>query len=133
MEWNAMLVLGAYHGINPGMGWLFAVALGMQQGPASCFRVCWCSWYFASDSDSLSRLRSKANDYQRASNGESGADQVGGAWSLLLGDPQPDQRGSDIDTAVRSVRATCKCGINTRQGGGEPNDDLLPKFDPLNM
>src|SRR5918996_4166482 len=31
MEWNAMLVLGAYHGVNPGMGWLFAVALGMQQ------------------------------------------------------------------------------------------------------
>jgi hypothetical protein len=32
MEWHAMLVLGAYHGINPGMGWLFAVALGMQEG-----------------------------------------------------------------------------------------------------
>jgi hypothetical protein len=32
MEWNAMLILGAYHGINPGMGWLFAVALGMQAG-----------------------------------------------------------------------------------------------------
>jgi hypothetical protein len=32
MEWNAMLFLGAFHGINPGMGWLFAVALGMQQG-----------------------------------------------------------------------------------------------------
>ena len=31
MEWNAMLILGAYHGINPGMGWLFAVALGMQR------------------------------------------------------------------------------------------------------
>src|SRR5688572_26182112 len=31
MEWEAMLALGAYHGINPGMGWLFAVALGMQQ------------------------------------------------------------------------------------------------------
>ena len=29
-----MLLLGAYHGINPGMGWLFAVALGMQQGNA---------------------------------------------------------------------------------------------------
>jgi hypothetical protein len=29
-----MFVLGAYHGINPGMGWLFAVALGMQQGSA---------------------------------------------------------------------------------------------------
>jgi hypothetical protein len=27
----AMLLLGAYHGINPGMGWLFAVALGMQE------------------------------------------------------------------------------------------------------
>lgn len=26
-----MLLLGAYHGVNPGMGWLFAVALGMQQ------------------------------------------------------------------------------------------------------
>jgi hypothetical protein len=34
MEWNAMLFLGAFHGINPGMGWLFAVALGMQQGSA---------------------------------------------------------------------------------------------------
>jgi hypothetical protein len=27
-----MLALGAWHGVNPGMGWLFAVALGMQQG-----------------------------------------------------------------------------------------------------
>jgi len=34
MQWSAMLVLGAYHGINPGMGWLFAVALGMQQKSA---------------------------------------------------------------------------------------------------
>ena len=34
MEWQAMVVLGAYHGINPGMGWLFAVALGLQQGSA---------------------------------------------------------------------------------------------------
>jgi hypothetical protein len=34
MHWGAMLLLGAYHGINPGMGWLFAVALGMQQGSA---------------------------------------------------------------------------------------------------
>ncbi len=25
-----MLFLGAYHGLNPGMGWLFAVALGLQ-------------------------------------------------------------------------------------------------------
>jgi hypothetical protein len=34
VEWHAMWVLGAYHGINPGMGWLFAVALGMQAGNA---------------------------------------------------------------------------------------------------
>ncbi|HYW40298.1 MAG TPA: hypothetical protein VE957_19490 [Terriglobales bacterium] len=27
----ALFVLGAYHGANPGMGWLFAVALGMQK------------------------------------------------------------------------------------------------------
>lgn len=35
MDWTAMVALGAYHGINPGMGWLFAVALGIQQGRAS--------------------------------------------------------------------------------------------------
>jgi hypothetical protein len=29
--WAALFLLGAYHGLNPGMGWLFAVALGMQQ------------------------------------------------------------------------------------------------------
>ncbi|WP_035348092.1 hypothetical protein [Edaphobacter aggregans] len=30
-----MLLLGAYHGINPGMGWLFAVALGIQEKKGS--------------------------------------------------------------------------------------------------
>lgn len=30
--WIALVGLGAFHGINPGMGWLFAVALGMQEG-----------------------------------------------------------------------------------------------------
>ena len=29
--WSALFSLGAYHGINPGMGWLFAVARGMQE------------------------------------------------------------------------------------------------------
>ena len=29
--WAALLLLGAVHGLNPGMGWLFAVALGMQR------------------------------------------------------------------------------------------------------
>jgi hypothetical protein len=29
---GALLSLGALHGLNPGMGWLFAVALGMQRG-----------------------------------------------------------------------------------------------------
>jgi hypothetical protein len=32
MKWQAMALLGLYHGVNPGMGWLFAVALGLQQG-----------------------------------------------------------------------------------------------------
>jgi len=30
-----MLLLGAYHGLNPGMGWLFAVALGMHEQKGS--------------------------------------------------------------------------------------------------
>lgn len=29
--WLILLLLGCFHGINPGMGWLFAVALGMQE------------------------------------------------------------------------------------------------------
>jgi hypothetical protein len=29
--WWALIGLGAFHGLNPGMGWLFAVALGLQQ------------------------------------------------------------------------------------------------------
>src|SRR5690349_11732935 len=32
--WLALAGLGAAHGINPGMGWLFAVARGMQEGRA---------------------------------------------------------------------------------------------------
>ncbi|MFY9663113.1 MAG: hypothetical protein WAL67_02795 [Candidatus Cybelea sp.] len=33
--WLALFVLGCYHGINPAMGWLFAVALGLQERSAS--------------------------------------------------------------------------------------------------
>src|SRR6202034_3420894 len=33
--WASLFLLGAYHGVNPGMGWLFAVALGMQKKSAS--------------------------------------------------------------------------------------------------
>jgi hypothetical protein len=29
--WTTLFLLGAFHGVNPGMGWLFAVALGMQE------------------------------------------------------------------------------------------------------
>jgi len=29
--WIAVAALGAYHGVDPSMGWLFAVALGMQE------------------------------------------------------------------------------------------------------
>jgi len=30
-SWEILVLLGAFHGINPAMGWLFAVALGMQE------------------------------------------------------------------------------------------------------
>src|SRR6187551_202753 len=30
-SWSMLIALGAFHGVNPGMGWLFAVALGMQE------------------------------------------------------------------------------------------------------
>src|SRR5690349_5133206 len=30
--WLTLALLGAYHGINPAMGWLFAVSQGMQHG-----------------------------------------------------------------------------------------------------
>jgi len=29
--WATLALLGAYHGVNPGMGWLFAVARGLQE------------------------------------------------------------------------------------------------------
>jgi hypothetical protein len=31
LPWASLAALGAYHGLNPGMGWLFAVALGLQE------------------------------------------------------------------------------------------------------
>jgi len=31
LPWVSLGLLGAYHGLNPGMGWLFAVALGLQE------------------------------------------------------------------------------------------------------
>ena len=31
VSWLGYTLLGVFHGINPGMGWLFAVALGMQE------------------------------------------------------------------------------------------------------
>jgi hypothetical protein len=38
--WLALVGLGAFHGLNPAMGWLFAVALGMHQHDR---RVVWLS------------------------------------------------------------------------------------------
>ena len=37
--WIAVAALGAYHGIDPSMGWLFAVALGLQERRSS--KVVW--------------------------------------------------------------------------------------------
>ena len=40
MSWVAIAALGAFHGLNPAMGWLFAVALGQQEGrPAAVLRA----------------------------------------------------------------------------------------------
>jgi hypothetical protein len=33
-NWAALAGLGAFHGLNPAMGWLFAVALGLHRGSA---------------------------------------------------------------------------------------------------
>ncbi|WP_237055451.1 hypothetical protein [Microbulbifer sediminum] len=38
--WLAMIGFGAFHGLNPGMGWLFALSLGLQQQRE---RVIWLS------------------------------------------------------------------------------------------
>jgi hypothetical protein len=38
--WVALVGLGAFHGLNPGMGWLFAVALGMHRNDG---RLVWLS------------------------------------------------------------------------------------------
>jgi hypothetical protein len=38
--WVTLFFLGCYHGINPAMGWLFAVALGLQErSTAAVFRA----------------------------------------------------------------------------------------------
>lgn len=37
--WVAIALLGAYHGLDPSMGWLFAVALGLQENRLS--KVLW--------------------------------------------------------------------------------------------
>src|SRR5581483_8486001 len=31
LPWLVLALLGGFHGVNPGMGWLFAVALGLQE------------------------------------------------------------------------------------------------------
>lgn len=31
IPWGGVFLLGAYHGLNPAMGWLFALALGLQE------------------------------------------------------------------------------------------------------
>ncbi len=35
MSWWIPVLLGAWHGVNPAMGWLFAVALGLQEQRAA--------------------------------------------------------------------------------------------------
>ncbi len=35
MSWSALFALGVFHGVNPAMGWLFAVSFGLQEGRLS--------------------------------------------------------------------------------------------------
>lgn len=37
--WLVLVLLGAYHGLNPAMGWLFALALGLQEKRRSAVLV----------------------------------------------------------------------------------------------
>jgi hypothetical protein len=39
VPWVMMLGFGAYHGLNPGMGWLFALSLGLQRRSARAIWV----------------------------------------------------------------------------------------------
>jgi hypothetical protein len=32
VSWSALFALGVFHGVNPAMGWLFAVSFGLQEG-----------------------------------------------------------------------------------------------------
>ena len=41
-SWLGLFLLRAWHGINPGMGWLFAVALGLQEQTGSAVRRALC-------------------------------------------------------------------------------------------
>ena len=41
-SWSMVTALGAFHGINPGMGWLFAVALGLQERRRGAVSRRWC-------------------------------------------------------------------------------------------
>jgi len=51
--WVALALLVAYHGLNPAMGWLFALALGLQEQRRSA--VIGASFRLLSDTPPLSR------------------------------------------------------------------------------
>ena len=54
---GGLLALGAFHGVNPGMGWLFAVALGMQERRRSAVLASCCRWRWGTASQSPQRSR----------------------------------------------------------------------------
>ena len=75
--WPALFLLGAYHGINPGMGWLFAVARGMQEHATKAV-ACALLPIIERVLNLLTLLRG-----ERGQEGIGGADDVGGGGRLL--------------------------------------------------
>ena len=62
----------------------------------------------------LGPLGSQADDDQGANDGQTGADEIGGARTLVLGDPQPEQRRGNVNAPYQH-RPDLRGGIDARQ------------------
>ena len=79
--WLTLAGLGAYHGVNPAMGWLFAVSRGMQERSRRAV------------SRSLRADRHRSRDRDRARGGAGGRHQERPKRKLAADTRNPTQRG----------------------------------------
>ena len=98
-SWAVLLALGAFHGVNPGMGWLFAVALGMQErrrgrGAAGA---------------RAARRRPRAGHCRRRRRG-AGDRRRHADRPAPLGSPACSSRSASCDSSGISIRAGRACG-----------------------